>query len=157
VERGGWPALPAHPGAGGQDLPLHLCCQSGGQDGQAHCQVSPFFPHSLADGPSFQGCGVAQLGCGSARVRRSSVRVWRRSVRVRRSSARILRSSVRVRRSSVRVMRILGRVRRSSVGNASACCKAGPSSILGSALHGSSSLAERRSNEDTRIQASANG
>ncbi len=37
------------------------------------------------------------------------------------------------------------KVRRGSVGSASACCKAGPSSILGSAPHGGSSLAERRS------------
>ncbi len=49
------------------------------------------------------------------------------------------------------------RVRRGSVGSASACCKAGPSSILGSAPHGGSSLAERGSDEDTRRQASANG
>jgi hypothetical protein len=48
-------------------------------------------------------------------------------------------------------------VRRSSVISASACCKAGPSSIHGSAPHGVSPLAERRSDEDTRIQASANG
>ena len=48
------------------------------------------------------------------------------------------------------------KVRRGSVGSASACCKAGPSSILGSAPHGGSSLAERRSDEDTRRQASAN-
>ncbi len=40
------------------------------------------------------------------------------------------------------------RVRRSSVGSASACCKAGPSSILGSAPQ-EASLAERRSDEDT--------
>jgi hypothetical protein len=44
-----------------------------------------------------------------------------------------------------------------AVGNASACCKAGPGSILGSAPHGSSSLAERRSGKDTRTQTSANG
>ncbi len=51
----------------------------------------------------------------------------------------------------------LSRVRRGSVGSASACCKAGPSSILGSAPHqGGSSLAERISDEDTRRQASAN-
>ncbi len=55
-----------------------------------------------------------------------------------------------MRRSSVRM-------RRSSVGSASACCKAGPSSILGSASQGGSSRAERRSDEDTRRQASANG
>jgi hypothetical protein len=48
------------------------------------------------------------------------------------------------------------KVRRGSVGSASACCKAGPSSILGSAPHGGSSLAERRSDEDKRRQASAN-
>ncbi len=114
VERGGWPALPAHPRAGGQDLPLHLCCQPGGQDGQAYCQVSPFFLHFLADGPSFQGCGVAQLGCSSARVRRSSGRPRRSSARVRHSSVRIRRSSVRVRRSSVRVRRRSVRVLRSS-------------------------------------------
>jgi hypothetical protein len=48
------------------------------------------------------------------------------------------------------------KVRRGSIGSASACCKAGPSSILGSAPHGGSSLAERRSDEDTRRQASAN-
>ncbi len=48
------------------------------------------------------------------------------------------------------------KVRRGSVGSASACCKAGPSSILGSAPHGGSSLAQRRSDEDTRRQASAN-
>ncbi len=55
----------------------------------------------------------------------------------------------KVRRGSVKV-------RRGSVGSASACCKADPSSILGSAPHGGSSLAERRSDEDTRRQASAN-
>ncbi len=47
-------------------------------------------------------------------------------------------------------------LRRGSVGSASACCKAGPSSILGSAPHGGSSLAERRSDEDTGRKASAN-
>jgi hypothetical protein len=62
-----------------------------------------------------------------------------------------------VRRNSVRVRRSSVRVRRSSVGNASACCKEGPSSILGSAPHGGSSLDERRSDNDTRRQASANG
>jgi hypothetical protein len=66
---------------------------------------------------------------------------------VRRSSVRVRRSSVRVRRSSVRVRSSSVRVRSSSVGNESACCKAGPS--LGSAPHGGSYLAERRSN---RIQ-----
>ncbi len=40
-----------------------------------------------------------------------------------------------VRRSSVRVRRSSVRMRRSSVGSALACCKAGPSSILGSAPH----------------------
>ncbi len=55
-----------------------------------------------------------------------------------------------VRRGSVKV-------RRGSVGSASACCKAGTSSILGSAPHGGSSLAERRSDEETRRQASVNG
>ena len=49
------------------------------------------------------------------------------------------------------------RVRLGSVGSALACCKAGSSSILGSAPHGGSSLAERRSDEDTRRQALANG
>jgi hypothetical protein len=43
------------------------------------------------------------------------------------------------------------------VGSASACCKAGPSSILGTAPNEGSSLAERRSDEDTRRLASANG
>jgi hypothetical protein len=77
--------------------------------------------------------------------------------RVRRSPVRVRRSSVRVRHSSVRMLRSSDRVRRSSVGNASACCKAGPSSILGSAPHVGSffSLAERRSDKDTRRQASA--
>ncbi len=42
-------------------------------------------------------------------------------------------------------MVIRKKVRRGSVGSASACCKAGPSSILGSAPHGGSSLAEPRS------------
>ncbi len=62
-----------------------------------------------------------------------------------------------MRRGSVRVRRGSVRVRRGLVGSAPACCKAGPSSILGSAPHGGSSLAERRSDEDTRRQASANG
>ncbi len=35
-------------------------------------------------------------------------------------------------------------------GSASACCKAGPSSVLVSAPHGGSSLGERRNDEDTR-------
>jgi hypothetical protein len=39
-------------------------------------------------------------------------------------------------------------VLRRSLGGASACCKAGPSSILGSAPQ-EASLAERRSDEDT--------
>ncbi len=57
----------------------------------------------------------------------------------------------------VKVMQLLQiKLLRGSVGSASACCKAGPSSILGSAPHGGSSLAERRSDEDTRRQASAN-
>jgi hypothetical protein len=43
------------------------------------------------------------------------------------------------------------RMRRSSVGSASACCKAGPSSNLGSAP-----LAERRRDEELRRRASAN-
>jgi hypothetical protein len=48
------------------------------------------------------------------------------------------------------------RVRSSSVGSASACCKAGPNSILGSEPQ-EASLAERRSDEDTRrIRVSAN-
>ncbi len=51
----------------------------------------------------------------------------------------------------------LTRVRRGLVGSALACCKAGTSSILGWAPHEGSSLAERRSDEDTRRQASANG
>jgi hypothetical protein len=42
----------------------------------------------------------------------------------------------------------IGKVRRSSVSSAAGCCNAGPSSILGSAPHGGSSLAERRSDED---------
>jgi hypothetical protein len=41
------------------------------------------------------------------------------------------------------------RVRRGSVAGESACCKAGPSLILGSAPHGGSSLAERRSDDVT--------
>jgi hypothetical protein len=49
------------------------------------------------------------------------------------------------------------RVRRGLVGSASACYKAGPSSILGSAPHEGSSLAERRSDEVTRRRVSANG
>ncbi len=53
--------------------------------------------------------------------------------------------------------RSLVRVRRSSVGSASACCKACPSLIFDSAPHGGSSLAEGRSDEDTRKQASVNG
>jgi hypothetical protein len=49
-------------------------------------------------------------------------------------------------------------VRRGSVGSASASCKAGLSSILGSAPHGGSSLAERRSDEYIcRKKALANG
>jgi hypothetical protein len=48
-------------------------------------------------------------------------------------------------------------VRRGSVGGVSACCKAGPSSILGSAPHRGSSLAERRRDEDEDTRASANG
>jgi hypothetical protein len=55
-------------------------------------------------------------------------RVRRGSVRVRRGSDRVRRGSVRVRRGSVRV-------RRGSVGSVSACCKAGPSSILGGFSH----------------------
>jgi hypothetical protein len=42
------------------------------------------------------------------------------------------------------------KVQRNTVGSALACCKAGPRSILGSAPHRGSSLAERRSDEDTR-------
>ncbi len=77
------------------------------------------------------GCGVAQQGAAwlSYRVRRGSVRVRRGSVRVRSGSVRVRRGSVRVRRGNVRV-------RRGSVGSASACCKAGQSSILGSAPQG---------------------
>jgi|LakMenE18May11ns_1017448.scaffolds.fasta_scaffold8923888_1 hypothetical protein len=41
-----------------------------------------------------------------------------------------------VRRGSVMVRRVSVIVRRGSVGSASACCKAGPSSILGSAPQG---------------------
>ncbi len=75
---------------------------------------------------------------------------------MRRSSVRVRRSLVGVRRSSVRVRRSSIRGRRSSIGSA-ACCKAGPSSILVSEPHGGSSLAERRSDEESRRQASANG
>ncbi len=64
--------------------------------------------------------------------------------------------ALRVRRGSgVAWLRggVARRVRRGSVCSASACCKAGPSSTS----HGGSSLAERRSDEDTRRQASTSG
>ncbi len=48
----------------------------------------------------------------------------------------VRRGSVMVRRGSVMVRRGSEMVRRGSVGSASACCKAGPSSILGSAPQG---------------------
>jgi hypothetical protein len=83
---------------------------------------------------------VAQL-----KVRRGSVKVRRDSDKVRRGSVKVRRGSVKVRRGSAKVRRGSEKVRRGSVGSASACCKAGPSSILGSAPHGGSSLAERRS------------
>jgi hypothetical protein len=68
----------------------------------------------------------------------------------------VRRNSVRVRRSSgldVAKLRCgvaqLGCGVVQSAGNASACCKAGPSSILSSAPHGVSSIAEQ---EAIRIQ-----
>jgi hypothetical protein len=48
---------------------------------------------------------------------------------VRRGSVMVRRGSVMVRRGSVMVQRGSVMVRRGSVGSASACCKAGPSSI----------------------------
>ncbi len=77
------------------------------------------------------GCGVAKIGCGVAQL------------------------GCGVAQIGCGVAQL--RMRRGSVGSASACCKAGPSSILDSAPHGGSSLAERRSDEDTRRRASANG
>ncbi len=62
-------------------------------------------------------------------VRRGSVMVRRGSFMVRRGSVMVRRGSFMVRRGSVMV-------RRGSVGIASACCNAGPSSILGSAPQG---------------------
>jgi hypothetical protein len=62
-------------------------------------------------------------------VRRGSDMVRRGSVMVRRGSVMVRRGSLMVRRGSVMV-------RRGSVGSASACWKAGPSSILGSAPQG---------------------
>ncbi len=70
-------------------------------------------------------------------VRRGSVMVRRGSVMVRRGSVMVRRGSAMVRRGSVMVQRGSVIVRRGSVGSASACCKAGPSSILGSAPQGS--------------------
>ncbi len=61
-----------------------------------------------------------------------------------RGSIRVWPGSIRLRCGSIRVWR-------GSIGSASACCMAGPSSILGKA-----SLADRRSDEDTRIKALAN-
>ena len=34
----GWTVVASHIGLGHQDIPLHLCCQAGGKDGEAHCQ-----------------------------------------------------------------------------------------------------------------------
>jgi hypothetical protein len=70
-------------------------------------------------------CGVAQL-----MVRRGSVMVRRGSVMVRRGSVMVRCGSVMVRRGLVSM------VRRGSVSSTSACCTAGPSSILGSAPQG---------------------
>ncbi len=84
-----------------------------------------------------QRCSVRVQRC-SVRVQRCSVRVQRCSVRVQRCSVRVQRCSVRVQRCSVRVQRCSVRVQRCSVSSALACCKAGPSSNLGSAPHGGS-------------------
>ncbi len=73
--------------------------------------------------------GSVMVRRGSVMVRRGSVMVWRGSDVVRRGSAMVRRDSVMVRRGSVMV-------RRGSVGSASACWKAGPSSIPGSAPQG---------------------
>ena len=69
-------------------------------------------------------------------VRRGSVMVRRGSVMVRRGSDMVRRGSVMVQRGSVMVRRGSVMVRRGSVDSASACCKASPSSNLGSAPHG---------------------
>ncbi len=55
--------------------------------------------------------------------------------RMRRSSVRMRSSSVGCGAAQFRMRRSSARMRRSSVGSASACCKAGPSSNLGSASH----------------------
>ncbi len=92
--------------------------------------------------------GVAQVmgRRGSVMVRRGSVMVRRDSVMVRRGSVMVRRGSVMVRRGLVMVRRgsvwcgmahigavWLSTVQRGSVGSVPACCRAGLSSILGSA------------------------
>jgi hypothetical protein len=62
---------------------------------------------------------ILHVTCGLVMVRRGSVMVRRGSVMVRRGSVMVRRGSVMERQGSV--------------DRASACCKAGPSSILGSA------------------------
>jgi hypothetical protein len=68
-------------------------------------------------------------------------------------------TTISITMTSVRVRRSSARMRRSSNCSVSACCNAGPSSFLGSASapHEDSSLAERRSDDDTKRQASAKG
>jgi hypothetical protein len=68
----------------------------------------------------------------------------------------VRRGSVMVRRGSVMVRRGSARVRRGSFGSASACCKAGPSSILGLAPQGGVSPLSRQAMRKWR-EASANG
>jgi hypothetical protein len=73
---------------------------------------------------------------GSVMVRRVSIMVWRGSVMVWRGSVMVRRGSVMVQPGSVMVRRGLVMVRGGSFGSTSACCKSGPSSILGSAPQG---------------------
>ncbi len=77
--------------------------------------------------------GSVRVRHGSVRVRHGSVRVRHGSVRVRHGSVRVRHGSVRVRHGLVRVRHGSVRVRHGSVGSVSGCCKAAPSSNLGSA------------------------
>ncbi len=92
----------------------------------------------LGSGVAQLGCGVAQLGCA---VAQSGCGVAHLGCGVARLGCGVAQLGCGVAQF---------RVRRGSVGSAWACCKAGPSSILSSAPHGGFSLAERRSDEDTR-------
>ncbi len=89
---------------------------------------------------------------GSIRVQHGSIRVRLGSVRVRFGTIRVWRGSIRVRLGSIRERRGSISVRRGSNGSLSACCAAGP------AWHPmEASLAEQRSDEDTRRQANDEG